>query len=144
MKGHRKRLAAQRGARVGVLLLAAATLSGCAIGCWFVPCDQALLVRTSVHDPTGVPLAGVHVQVLDRTGETDANGCLELGGVANVRTISLRAEAPGYKPYSDARSYGTYSIDVVLAPESAAERSAATWKPRGASDASCARATGRP
>jgi hypothetical protein len=114
--------------KVSITLVISSLLTGCNIGCWFVPCDLSLDVTVRVTDPSGTPLSGVHVVVLGRAGDTDKNGCVELESVIDAHELDLRATATGYKPLDQKKPYGFYDIDVVLEPATSARPSSGTWK----------------
>ena len=114
--------------KVSITIVASSLLTGCNIGCWFVPCDQALEVTIRVTDPSGTSLSGVHVDVLGRAGDTDKNGCVELQGVIHAHELDLRATATGYKPYDQQKPYYLYEIDIVLEPATSPRPSSGTWK----------------
>jgi hypothetical protein len=126
--------------RFASVLAGSALLSGCNIGCWFAPCDQALKVVAMVTDPSGAPLQGVRVEVSGHTGETDSNGCLELGGVMHSDDVILRADKRGYKTYEKSKGYDLYRIDITLEPTNSHRPSTAVWKPRRDSGSTCAAA----
>jgi hypothetical protein len=130
--------------RFASVLAGAALLSGCNIGCWFVPCDQALEVVATVTDPSGAPLQGVGVEVSGHTGETDGNGCLELEGVMHSSDVTLRADKRGYKTYKESKGYDFYRIDITLEPTDSHRPSTAMWKARPGSGSACAAAGGSP
>src|SRR4029079_15701069 len=128
--------------RFASILVGSALLSGCNIGCWFAPCDQALEVVATVTDPSGAPLQGVRVEVLGHTGETDSNGCLDLEGVMHSDDVILRTDKRGYKTYEKSKGYDLYRIDITLEPTDSHRPSTAVWKPRpdSDSDSACAAA----
>jgi hypothetical protein len=114
--------------KVSMALATSLLLSGCNIGCWFVPCDLALEVTARVTAPSGAPLRGAHVDVLGNAGETDENGCVELQGVTHTHKLELHATAPEYKPYDQQKPYNLYEVDIVLQPVTSAKSSSGTWK----------------
>jgi hypothetical protein len=120
--------------RLANVLVVSALLSGCNIGCWFAPCDQALDVVATVADPSGAPLQGVRVEVLGHAGETDSNGCLELDGVIHSSDVILRVDKRGYKTYEESKGYDFYRINITLEPTGSHRPSTATWKPLPDSD----------
>lgn len=116
--------------KVSIALTTSLLLSGCNIGCLFVPCDLSLEVTARVTDPSGAPLRGAHVKVLGYAGETDENGCVEIEGVIHTHKLDLHATAPEYKPYDQQKPYDLYEVHIVLEPVTSARHSSGTWKPQ--------------
>lgn len=112
---------------VALLIIGTLMLTGCNIGCWFVPCDPPIDVGVVVRDPGGAPLSGVHVEVNGFDGETDENGRVEAGGVTHANVIFVIAQKAGYKKYVDQRRYGFYVVEITLEPDASPRPSSAKW-----------------
>jgi hypothetical protein len=109
-----------------IILAAAILLSGCNIGCWFVPCDRTQQMRAIVRDSSGSPLPKAHLAIQGYSAETDRNGCLMLP--VHDSNLDLRADDAGYKPFHKAMSAGVNSIDITLQPSNSAQESTAVQR----------------
>lgn len=97
--------------------LAALSLGGCNIGCWFMPCSVSSSIVATARDPSGTPLPGVRVEIDDVSGETDGNGCaVVFSHAARPYDLLLRATKEGYKVYEGKKSWNDYRVEVVLEP----------------------------
>ena len=120
---------------LAIAVLAALPVGGCNIGCWFTPCSVSSSVVTTVRDPSGAPLPGVRVEVEERSGETDGNGCVVvLGRAARPNNLFLRATREGYKVYEGNKAWNDYRVEITLAPQPSAGASTATWQVPSPSD----------
>ena len=108
-------------------------LSGCNLGCMFMPCEGSLDAGVTVKDPAGAALGGVEVTVLGDSAETDSDGCVAIHTIYHapiirrVPNVTLSAERAGYKPLSAERPFGFYRIDVTLQPAGSSKPSSAVW-----------------
>src|SRR5262245_35200579 len=100
-----------------------ALLSGCSIGCWFVPSEHTTYVRTIVSDDSGAPIAGAQVKIYGFSAETDRVGCIMLP--VHSSQIALHVEATGYKPLEQSLPVSVRAIAVTLQPSNAAAASSA-------------------
>lgn len=118
-----------------IAILTALPVGGCNIGCWFMPCSVSSSVVTTVRDPSGAPLPGVRVEVEERSGETDGNGCVVvLGRAARPHNLFLRATKEGYKVYEGNKPWDDYRVEITLERQPAAGASTATWQVPSPSD----------
>lgn len=121
---------------LAIATLAALPLSGCNIGCWFMPCSVSSSVVATARDPSGGPLPGVRVEVAGESGETDGNGCVVVfGHAARPYDLHLRATKEGYKVYEGKEPWNDYRVEITLEPQPSAGTSTASWQTRSASDA---------
>lgn len=118
-----------------VAALAALSLGGCNIGCWFAPCHASNSIAVTARGPSGDPLSGVLIEVDDKSGKTDSNGCVVVEGVASRRDdIYLRATKEGYKVYEATKPWNDYQVEIALEPQPSSGASTATWQIPSESD----------
>ena len=117
--------------RFAALLGCAVLLSGCNLGCWFMPCHATLEVGVVVKDPSGAAIPDVHVAFLDSSGETDGNGCVKIDGMTYgpADNVGILVEKAGYKPLREDKPLDGYRIDITLQPTSSSKASSAVWTP---------------
>jgi hypothetical protein len=126
--------------RSALAALCAVLLSGCNIGCIFLPCDGNLDIGVQVKDSSGAALGGVKVAVFGYTGETDQNGCVKITGMYHPASIfrdpraDLHVARAGYKPLDEDKPMHVYDVEVTLQPAGSSLPSAATWTPRAWED----------
>ena len=117
------------------IAVCALLLSGCKLGCLFLPCDGMLQATVLVRDSAGAPINGAHVVVLDFAAESHRNGCARVQGVFHPASVfsdpdvTLLVERTGYKTLHEHKRMGTYRIEVTLQPADSSKPSSAVWSP---------------
>jgi len=88
-----------------------------------------------VRSTSGAPIEAADVLFYGVTRKTDANGCFHFGGVLAASGFQIEVRKAGFKPYSEARNFNLYDLEVVLETSDSPVRSRATWRVLGREEA---------
>jgi len=71
-------------------------------------------VSGHVRSTSGEPIEAADVLFYGVTRKTDGDGCFHFGGVLAASGFRIEVHKAGFKPYSEARKFNLYDVEVVL------------------------------